>query len=57
MENKDNLTNDVLRIPPEHQLTAEEVAKARQRHERKHKGDENKQHMQQTKSGGKKKAA
>ncbi len=49
-----NVANDVLHIPPEHQLSAEEVAKARERHNRKHKGDENKQHMQQTKTKQKK---
>jgi hypothetical protein len=55
MEDK-KIADDVLHIPPERQLSAEEVAKARERHERKHKGDANKEQMKQ-KAGGKKKAA
>jgi len=48
-ENTNNIAGDVLHFENQIKLTPEEVAKAQERHNRKHKGDQNKQHMQKMK--------
>jgi len=48
-ENTNNIANDVLHFENQTKLSAEEIAKAQQRHNRKHKGDQNKQHMEKMK--------
>jgi hypothetical protein len=48
-ENANNIANDVLHIESQTKLSPEEIAKAQQRHNRKHKGDQNNQNMQKMK--------